>query len=205
MSWLEVDLNELETEKQEQKGRSKFDIEPGAYELTLGAVYISQTKNGATYFGLQGAGGTFPDDYEINLDGFSVERMVKNKDGSAKMSNGRYFTGVLFLDEMMKCFNKNVNAIKLTEDVVTIFGKQEKVGIIKELFGKKIVIGIRDREHEYNGEIKTKKELLGVCCVTNKECIDKLKKRIAKTPVYKEKNKKLVNTQTTVDTLNDPF
>jgi hypothetical protein len=187
MSWLEINLNELEQEKQQQQGRSKFDIEPGVYEVTLRDVYIAQTQSGATYFGLRGVTGESPNDQEINLDGFSVERMVKNKDGQAKMSNGRHFTGVLLLDDLAKCIGKNVNQLMPVQGVIEMFGRQEQVGLLKDFYDKQVLVGIRDRIYEYNGEKRTKKELVGICCTNDGDCLNKLKKRIEKKPVIEEK------------------
>jgi len=178
MSWLNVDLQELEKE-QELKPR----LEPGVYTVTIESLYVDKTQSGATYFGLNG----FDGEIDIRLNGFSVERMIKNKDGNTKSSNGRYFTGLIFLDKIAKCFNKRVTDLIPTKGLVQVFGEQKEVGLFKEFEGKQIVVGLRKVEYEYNGQEKFKFEIVDICCKDDKECIEKLRKRIEKNPVKKEK------------------
>jgi len=180
MSWLNVDLQELEKE-QELKPR----LEPGVYTVTIENLYVDKTQSGATYFGLNG----FDGEIDIKLNGFSVERMVKNKDGNTKSSNGRYFTGLIFLDKIAKCFNKRVTDLIPQKGLIQIFGEQKEVGLFKEFEGKQIVVGLRKVEYEYNGQEKFKFEIVDICCVNDKECIERLRKRIEKNPIKKEKSK----------------
>jgi hypothetical protein len=186
MSWLEqINLEELDKveEVKEFKG-----FEPGVYEVVVNNVWIEYTMGGTAYFNIKGFVGSFEDEREFNLVGWAVERMVKNKEGSVKNSKGGYFSGVLFLDKMAKCIGKRINDLKVEERIVEVFGEKRKVPVFVEFINKKFVIGIRDRIYcNQDGEEKKRYELVDVCCVDNKDCIERLKKRIEKKPVFKEK------------------
>jgi len=178
MSWLNVDLNELEQAQEIKQG-----LEPGVYLMTIENLYINKTQSGTVFFGLNG----FDGETDIKLNGFSVERMIKNKNGDTKSSNGRYFTGLIFLDKIAKCFNKRVTDLIPQQGIIQIFGEAKEVGLFKEFEGKQIVIGLRKVEYIYNNEEKYRFEVVDICCKDDEDCIEKLRKRIEKNPVKKEK------------------
>jgi len=194
MSWIDVNINELEKEQEIKKG-----LKPGVYIVTLENLYVDKTNGGTVFFGLNG----FDGEIDIKLNGFNIERMVKNKDGNTKSSNGRYFTGLIFLDKIAKCFNKRITDLIPTKGFVQIFGEQKEVGLFKEFEGKQIAIGLRKVEYEYNGQEKHKFEIIDICCKDDDECIERLRKRIEKNPIKKEKQKE--ETKKEIKSDNIPF
>ena len=181
MSWINIDLNEIEKEERKTSGI----VQPGTYKGTIKNIYVSDTQGGTQYFGLE----LDTSDREIKLNGFSVERMIKNRDGNTKTSNGRYFTGIILLNKIAKCFNLTINDLTPTQKIVEIFGRNETVGVFNQLLNKQITIGVRHKIREYEGEKKTNIELVDICCVDDNECVEKLKKRIEKKPIIDETTK----------------
>jgi len=186
MSWLnQINLEELDKaeEVKEFKG-----FEPGVYEVVVNNVWIEYTMSGTAYFNIRAFVGSFEDERELNLVGWAVERMVKNKEGSVKNSKGGYFSGVLMLDKMAKCVGKRINDLNFEERIIEVFGEKRKVKVVTDLINKKILVGIRDRIYcNQDGEEKKRYELVDACCINDKECGEKLAKRIENKPVFKEK------------------
>ena len=203
MSWLDqVNVTELEEQEKEQENFGEFKLpEPGIYEIVIDEIFVDKTQGGTTFFGLVGSAGKFPEDTEINLTGWDVQRMIKNKDGQTKNSKGGYYTGLMLLDKIAKCAGKRVTELIPQKGYVEIFGQKKEVGIFKDLIGKKVAIGIRHRKYEkQDGSEGTVLQLVDVCCVENQECKEKLAKRIEKRPIVEEKsNNQSNNSQTNAD------
>jgi len=203
MSWLnDVNATELEKQEQEMEQRGEFSLpEPGVYDITIEQLFLDKTQGGTMFFGLVGSSGTFPNDTEINLSGWDVQRMVKNKDGQTKNSKGGYYTGLILLDKIAKCTGKRIMDLIPQNQYVEIFGQQKEVGVFKDLLGKKVSIGIRHRKYEkQDGSEGIALQLVDVCCVDNQECKEKLAKRIEKRPVVEEKSNNSNQNQQTTDT-----
>ena len=191
MSWLnDVNINELEKQEQEIEQKGEFSLpEPGVYDITIEQLFLDKTQGGTTFFGIVGSYGEFPNDIEINLSGWDVQRMVKNKDGQTKNSKGGYYTGLILLDKIAKCSGKRIMDLIPQNQYVEIFGKQKEVGVFKDLLDKKVSIGIRHRKYEkQDGSEGIALQLIDVCCIDNQECKEKLAKRIDKRPVIEEKS-----------------
>ena len=185
MSWLDIDTKELDVELEDMD--KSYSLEPGVYNVTLNNVYVDTTsKSGAVYFSLEGV---TDNNFVISLNGFSVERMIKNGNGSTKTSNGRFYTGVLLLDKIAKCANTDVNKLKPTKKLIQVFGEQKEVGVFESLINTKIALGIRTNKSEYEGKIYEKFEIVNICKPSDEECIKKLKKRIEKKPVNDQTGK----------------
>ncbi len=203
MGWLEqVNITELEEQEKEQSNFGESQLpEPGVYDITIEQIFVDKTQGGTTFFGLVGSSGTFPNDVEINLVGWDVQRMIKNKDGQTKNSKGGYYTGLILLDKIAKCIGKRVTDLIPQKGYVEIFGQQKEVGIFKELIGKKVTIGIRHRKYKkQDGSNGVALQLVDVCCINNKECREKLAKRIEKKPIVEEKtNNQSSNSHTNTD------
>jgi len=205
MSWLDqINVTELEEQEKEQESFTGFQLpEPGVYEITIEQIFVDKTQGGTTFFGLVGSHGEFPNDIEINLTGWDVQRMIKNKDGQTKNSKGGYYTGLMLLDKIAKCIGKRVTELIPQKGYVEIFGQQREVGIFKDLLGKKVVIGIRHRKYEkQDGSEGLALQLVDVCCVENQECKEKLAKRIEKRPIIEERSSNQSNnSQTNTDNI----
>ncbi len=203
MSWLDqVNVTELEEQEKEQENFRGFELpESGVYEITIEQIFVDKTQGGTTFFSVIGSQGKFPNNVEINLTGWDVQRMVKNKDGQTKNSKGGYYTGLMLLDKIAKCAGKRVTELIPQKGYVEIFGQQREVGIFKDLLGKKVVIGIRHRKYEKQDSSEgTALQLVDVCCTGNEECKEKLIKRIEKRPIVEERsNNQPSNSQTSTD------
>ena len=190
MSWLNVNIEEVENEI-EQINNNKFGVEPGAYEGQIAEIFVDETKTGAKFLNVVFVTGSFPNDKEISFIGWDVNRMLVNKEGNPKNSKGRYFTGVILLTKIAKCFNKNINELKPVEKLVEVFGQSKKVKSFNELIGKTLVFGVRDKKYwNQDGDEKTKFDLVDICCRDDKECVDKLTKRIEKKPLVEDDSNK---------------
>jgi len=189
MDWLkQVNLQELD--EQEEKQGSYEKLTPGVYLGVVRNAFLDKTQNGTAYVNFIIDIGEIPNDIELRLVGWAVERMVKKSDGSVKNSNGGYFSGLVILDKMAKCLGKRVNQLTFEEKAVEVWGEVKKLPSVKDVINKKFAFGIRDRiYYNQNGEEKTRYELVDVCCAEDTECIEKLKNRIEKKPVFKEENK----------------
>ena len=199
MSWITVDLNELD-KATESFGKSDGLPEPGVYLARIDELYLDKTQSGAVFFSLVATAGESPNDTEIRIQGWDVVRMVKNKDGNTKNSNGGYFTGVILLNKMAKCIGKDVASLVPTKKLVEIFGQQKEVYSLNDLVGKKVILGIRHKKYEkQDGSEGVKLDLVDVCCENDSECQEKLKKRIEKRQVIEDKGNKQQsnNNQTT--------
>jgi len=199
MSWLN-DVNIIELEQQEKKNeqRSEFTLlEPGVYDIVIDKLFLDKTQGGTIFFGLVGSYGDFPNDIEVNLLGWDVQKMVKNKDGKTKSENGSYYTGLILLDKIAKCAGKRIIDLIPQNQYIEIFGQQKEVGVFKDLIGKKVSIGIRHRKYQkQDGSEGITLQLVDVCCVEDSECKEKLAKRIEKRPVIEEKLNNQINNDT---------
>ena len=177
---FDVNLDELSNET--EKVDSGFgELEPGVYDMVINNIYLDETNSGAVFVAMYLT--DTKSNKKLNLNRFSVERMIKNKEGSTKMKNGRYFTGVIFLNKIAQMANKNINQLKPVELNVEIFGENKKVKVFKELVNTKITIGIRDIVSEWNDKVFVNKEIVNILNPSEKDKIEKLAKRIAKSPV----------------------
>ena len=177
---FDVNLDELSNET--EKVDSGFgELEPGVYDMVINNIYLDETNSGAVFIALYLT--DTKSNKKLNLNRFSVERMIKNKEGSTKMKNGRYFTGVIFLNKIAQMANKNINQLKPVELNVEIFGENKQVKVFKELVNTKITIGIRDIVSEWNDKVFVNKEIVNILNPSEKDKIEKLAKRIAKSPV----------------------
>ena len=188
MSWLEVNMEELNKET-ENFGKGRELPEPGVYEVVINECYLDKTQGGAVYFNIEATAGEFPNDTEINLTGWAVERMLKNKDGQAKNSRGGYFSGVILLNKLAKCIGKDASSLTPTKKLVKVWGQSKEVYSLNDLINKKVVLGIRHRKYEkQDGSQGTRLELVDVCCVDDNECKEKLKLKIERKPIFEEKS-----------------
>lgn len=186
MAWLDINLNELATEE------TKFDsagssIEPGVYNIVLENIYVDKTNSGTVFFALNG--NIENSNKKLSLTTFSVERMLKNSVGNTKMSNGRYYTGIILLDKISKVIGKNINQLTPSKAFVEVFGTTKEVGMFRELTGVSFAIGIRKRITENNDKKYTNFEIINICNKNDNECIEKLKERIEKNPIIDETTK----------------
>ena len=188
MAWLEVDMNELNQET-EKFGKGQGLPEPNVYEVVINECYLDKTQGGTVYFNIEATSGEFPNDQEIRLTGWAVERMIKNKDGQVKNSKGGYFTGVILLNKLAKCIGKDASSLTPTKKFVQVWNENKEVYSLNDLINKKVVLGIRHRKYEkQDGSIGTRLELVDVCCVDDNECKEKLKARIERKPIFEEKS-----------------
>ena len=188
MAWLEVNIEELNKET-ESFGKGNGLPEPGVYEVVINECYLDKTQSGAVYFNIEATSGEFPNDQEIRLVGWAIERMIKNKDGQVKNSKGGYFSGVILLNKLAKCIGKDVASLTPTKKLVEVWGQPKEVYSLNDLINKKFALGVRHRKYQkQDGSEGTRLELVDVCCIDDKECKEKLAKRIEKKPVVEEKS-----------------
>jgi len=179
MGFFDISTDELLEEAKQFDSAGKLD--PGVYEMVINNIYLDKSSGGTEYFAVDLT--NTKDNRKLSLSNFSVERMVKNKEGSTKMSNGRYFTGVILLDKTAQIAGKNINQLSPVELNVEVFGEAKKVKVFKELINTKIVIGIRDVISEWNDKTYANKEIVNILKPSDKENINKLTKKIEKNPV----------------------
>lgn len=179
MGFFDISTDELleETKQFDSAG----ELDSGVYEMVINNIYLDKSSGGTEYFAVDLT--NTKDNRKLSLSNFSVERMVKNKEGSTKMSNGRYFTGVILLDKTAQIAGKNINQLSPVELNVEVFGEAKKVKVFKELINTKIVIGIRDVISEWNDKTYANKEIVNILKPSDKENINKLTKKIEKNPV----------------------
>ena len=179
MGFFDISTDELLEEAKQFDSAGELD--PGVYEMVINNIYLDKSSGGTEYFAVDLT--NTKDNRKLSLSNFSVERMVKNKEGSTKMSNGRYFTGVILLDKTAQIAGKNINQLSPVELNVEVFGEAKKVKVFKELINTKIVIGIRDVISEWNDKTYVNKEIVNILKPSDKENINKLTKKIEKNPV----------------------
>ena len=127
---FDVNLDELSNET--EKVDSGFgELEPGVYDMVINNIYLDETNSGAVFTAIYLT--DTKSNKKLNLNRFSVERMIKNKEGSTKMKNGRYFTGVIFLNKIAQMVNKNINQLKPVELNVEYLEKIKKLKYLKNL------------------------------------------------------------------------
>ena len=205
MSWLNVNMEELNGAT-DSFGKGQGLPEPGIYEGIVVECYIDSTKTGTKFFALEFVTGSFPNDQEIKVIGWDVNRMVTNKNGASKNSKGNFFTGVILLNKMAKCIGKTVNDLIPTKKLVEQFGQQKEVGSFNELVGKTMIFGIRHKKYyKQDSSEGTKLDLVDVCCKDDKECADKLKARIEKKPIIEDNSNKPLNNKVEINENNIPF
>jgi len=203
MSWIELDINELNVET-EKSGKGGM-LEPGVYECTIGECYLDKTKNGTSFVNFEFITGTFPNDKEIKITGWDVNRMIKKSTGEAKNSKGRYFTGIILLNKIAKCIGKDIGQLTPVTKLVEIWNERKEVFSFNELIGKKIVVGIRHKKYwNQNNEEKVKLDIADICCEKDDKYIEKLKIRIEKKPIVEDTSNKPSN-NTPTDTGSIPF
>jgi len=204
MSWIDVDINELnvETEKADKGGMP----EPGVYECTIKECFLDKTTNGTAFVNFELVSGTVPDVEEFKIVGWDVNRMIKKSTGETKNNKGRYFSGLIILNKMAKCIGKDVSQLTPTKKIVNVFGKDKEVFSLNDLVGKKMTFGIRHKKYwNQDGDEKLKLDIAGVCCIEDKECGVKLVSRIEKNPVVKDKSNKPSEEKPLIDDNNIPF
>jgi len=179
MGFFDISTDELLEE--EKQFDSTGELDSGVYEMVINNIYLDKSSGGTEYFAVDLT--NTKDNRKLSLSNFSVERMVKNKEGSTKMSNGRYFTGVIFLNKTAQIAGKNINQLSPVELNVEVFGEAKKVKVFKELINTKIVIGIRDVISEWNDKTYVNKEIVNILKPSDKGNINKLTKKIEKNPV----------------------
>ena len=180
MGFFDISTDELLEEAKQFDSTGEL-YPAGVYEMVINNIYLDKSSGGTEYFAVDLT--NTKDNRKLSLSNFSVERMVKNKEGSTKMSNGRYFTGVILLDKTAQIAGKNINQLSPVELNVEVFGEAKKVKVFKELINTKIVIGIRDVISEWNDKTYVNKEIVNILKPSDKENINKLTKKIEKNPV----------------------
>ena len=196
MGWLDIDLNEIEKEQTKMEN-TYTPLESGVYEAVINNIYVDKLSTGTTYFSMNI---TINGNRKLNLDRFSVERMIKSKEGKVKMSNGRYFTGIILLDKIAKIKGKNINQLTPTKGVIELFGEKRTVGIFKDLINTKIAIGIRKVLTSYKGNEYENWEVVNICSIDDEKCIESTKKRIEKNPI---KDNRETNKQADIEVKED--
>jgi len=176
-------LNMEEVEKEVSNFGKDVELEPGVFEVKVDRIYIDKTQNGAKFFTIKAG--------NIKLTKFSVERMVENKEGNNKMSNGRLFTGIILLQKIAKTKGLTLNDLKPEKGLVQRWDESvEEVQDIPALKAAEIVIGLRRVIDEYDGKETTKFEIVDIINPSDEEAVNKLKTKIEKRPEIDKRSKK---------------
>jgi len=178
-------LNIEEVEKEVESFGKGVELEPGVYNVVVDRIYIDKTQSGSKFFAIEAG--------NIKLTKFSVERMVENKEGNNRMSNGRLFTGIILLQKIAKIKGLTLNDLKPEKGFVQRWDESiEEVQDIPSLKGTKIIIGLRKIIDEYDGKETTKFEIVDIINPSDEEAINKLKAKIEKKPEIDRRNKKTI-------------
>ena len=178
-------LNMEEVEKEVERFGKGAELEPGVFKVKVDRIYIDKTQSGAKFFAIEAG--------NIKLTKFSVERMVENKEGNNRMSNGRLFTGIILLQKIAKIKGLTLNDLKPEKGFVQRWDESiEEVQDIPALKAVEIVIGLRKIIDEYDGKETTKFEIVDIINPSDEEAINKLKAKIEKKPEIDRRNKKTI-------------
>jgi hypothetical protein len=197
-NWLNVNNEDLEKELQKNEDRKfkSYDVAPGVYNAKLAEVYLDKTDSGATMVYANVILQTGNDELTMRYSNCLISGDSKGNKSTYTNKNGKEITlpGVVDFVGMLTAIGTTIDDITPVEGAVEAFGDVIKVKVFKELFGKQLMVGVINRENEWDGNVTMRPEVKFWMDkkgnYKGEYIADKAKESIEKNPVIKLKAKK---------------